>query len=140
MQATEPLPLYHSWPIAARAGHFAQGMLIDDDVMPVADIGRWHCALPDNALTWDPTVFELFGLSRDVVLTRPLAVACYAEESRAAMERLRAHAIRYQRGFTLDVEVGPPAGRRRWLRLIAAPIVVGKRVVALEGLKIPLAA
>lgn len=51
------------------------------------------------------------------------------------MERMRAHAIRFRRGFTLDVEVGPLAGQRRRPRLIAAPLLSGKRVVALKGLK-----
>ena len=140
MRATEPLPLHHSWPLDARPGHFAQGLVLESNVLPFAGGGRWHCDLADNSLTWDAAVFDLFGLPRDIALTRPLTVACYAEQSRAAMERLRAHAIRFRRGFTLDIEVGPPAGQRRWLRLIAAPVLSGKRVVALEGLKVPLAA
>lgn len=140
MRATEPLPLYHSWPLEARLGQWAQGVALDAAVLPATGGGRWRCDLADNSLTWDPAVFDLFGLPRDIVLTRPMTLACYTEDCRAAMERLRAHAIKFRRGFTLDVEVGPPAGQRRWLRLIAAPVLAGNRVVALEGLKLPLAA
>lgn len=140
MRATEPLPLFHSWPLDAQPGHFAQGLVLDAAVLPNASGGHWRCTLPDNRLEWEPAVFDLFGLPRDIALTRPLTVACYAEHSRAAMERLRAHAIKFRRGFTLDVEVGPPAGQRRWVRLIAAPVLVGRQVVALEGLKMSLTA
>jgi hypothetical protein len=59
----------------------------------------------------------------------------YVSESRVAMERLRAHAIEHKRGFTLDVEIEPTSGERRWMRLIAAPICIGDRVVRLRGLK-----
>jgi hypothetical protein len=52
------------------------------------------------------------------------------------MERLRAYAIRHRRGFTLDAELQPAAGGRRWMRLIAAPACEGDRVVRLHGLKL----
>ena len=51
------------------------------------------------------------------------------------MERLRADAIRYKRGFTLDAEIQPATGERRWMRLIAAPVCEGDRAVRLHGLK-----
>lgn len=132
MRATQPLPLYHSWPLTDRSERF-DGLRSQD-----GRHGRWHCDLADNRLTWDEAVFDLFGLPRDVALTRELAVSCYAEGSRAAMERLRDHAIRFRRGFTLDVEVGPPAQTRRWIRLLAAPVLAHSHVVALEGFKLPL--
>ena len=52
------------------------------------------------------------------------------------MERLRAHAIKHQRGFTLDVEINPATGGRRWMRLIGAPVCEGGRAVRLHGLKL----
>jgi hypothetical protein len=52
------------------------------------------------------------------------------------MERLRAHAIRHHCGFTLDAEIRTAVGERRWMRLIAAPICKGERVVSLHGLKL----
>lgn len=130
MRATEPLPLHHSWALDAAP--------VDWDDRSSGTAARWHCDLSDNTLHWDAGVFDLFGLPQDISLTRELAVACYAEPSRAAMERLRAHAIRFRRGFTIDVEVGPPAMQRRWVRLIAAPVLTANRVVALTGVKLPL--
>ncbi len=51
------------------------------------------------------------------------------------MEKLRAYAIRHRRGFTLDAEIQPMQGERRWMRLIAAPVCTGDTVVQLQGLK-----
>jgi hypothetical protein len=51
------------------------------------------------------------------------------------MERLRAYAIRHLQGFTLDAEIRPVVGRRRWMRLVTAPIVEGGRAVRIHGLK-----
>lgn len=68
-------------------------------------------------------------------MTRDEAVALYAEDSRAVMEKLRAYAIRHRRGFTLDVEIRPATAPRRWMRLIAAPVLAGDNIVRLQGLK-----
>jgi hypothetical protein len=55
-------------------------------------------------------------------VTRDETVALYCEGSRAAMEKLRAYAIKHRRGFTLDVEIKPAQAPQRWMRLIAAPV------------------
>ena len=146
-----PLPLHHSWPLFERARHFDLGwverdgvrlpatadMLSGPDAAALADmgIGTWHCDLESGRLSWSDAVHDIFGLARGVAATRPYAVAQYCEGSRAAMERLRAHAIAHRRGFTLDIEIGPALARPRWVRLIAAPVCVDDEVVALHGLK-----
>src|SRR3546814_11539747 len=78
-------------------------------------------------------------MQRGAPVARVDAVARYREGSRAAMERLRAHAITHRRGFTLDVEIGPTPACSRWIRLIAEPLCEGAAVVGLRGLKCLLA-
>lgn len=148
MTPTAPLPLTHSWPLFERGQHFDLGCLtghgnallidptFDGQVLAEHGIGVWQCDLADNSLTWSAGVYDLFGLPRDARLFRPEMVALYCERSRAAMERLRAYAIRHRRGFTLDAEILPARGGHRWMRLIAAPICEGDRVVRLHGLKL----
>ncbi len=150
MRPTRPLPLNHSWPLFERGQRFELGLLCDGDefVLPepaafAADarllgrhgIGLWQCDLADNALTWSAEVYDLFGLPRGAVLSRADAVALYAEDSRAAMERLRAYAIKHRRGFTLDAEIRSIGGQCSWMRLTAAPMCAQGRVVRLYGLK-----
>src|SRR3546814_4528674 len=103
--------------------------------MARAGIGTWECNLTDNSLTWSSAVYDLFGMQRGAPVARVDAVARYREGSRAAMERLRAHAITHRRGFTLDVEIGSTPACSRWIRLIAEPICEGEAVVGLRGLK-----
>jgi PAS domain-containing protein len=147
LKATEPLPLFHSWALLERPRHFDLGRL--DDWAPSAiirlaeehslahfGVGRWECDLSDSSLTWSDGVYDLFGLPRGARVTRPEAAAMYCEESRAAMERLRAYAISHKRGFTLDAQISPHQGQGRWMRLIAAPVCHGDRVVRLQGLKV----
>jgi hypothetical protein len=38
-------------------------------------------------------------------------------------------------GFTLDAEIMPVNGPSKWMRLIAAPVCVGRQVVRLHGIK-----
>jgi PAS domain-containing protein len=145
-----PLPLTHSWALSEQRQRFDLGQVFDEPGDLFADpefqrtrftaevAGLWECDLTNNALTWTAGVFDLFGLPRDAVVKRDEVTALYAEPSRAAMERLRAHAIKHRRGFTLDAEIVPVRGRRRWMRLIAAPICVGGRAVRLHGLKLDL--
>ena len=143
----EPSPLTASWPLSEchsrlnLGRHFEWDDAIefspscDQQALASQGIGIWDCDLKDNALTWSDGVYDLFGLPRGVVVLRETAVSLYEEGSRSAMERLRAYAIRHRRGFTLDVEIEPASGSRRWIRLVAAPICVSSRPVRLRGLK-----
>lgn len=142
-----PLQLFHSWPLLEHAqldlgqlfgASSLQGVefaSLDDDMLAASGIGRWSCDLADNRLRWTHPVFDLFGLPRGADLSRDEVVALYCEESRAAMEQLRSHAIKHRRGFTIDAEIRTGAGDRRWMRLLASPICEGDRVVRLQGLK-----
>ena len=106
-----------------------------------AGLGQWSCDLTDgNRLTWSDAIFDIFGLPRGVALCRNETVGFYTESSRAVMERLRAHAIRYRRGFLFDARINGADGTRRWMRLIAAPVCAGARVTALHGLKLDVSA
>ncbi|HET6535523.1 MAG TPA: hypothetical protein VFG41_05015 [Sphingomicrobium sp.] len=143
----EPFSFNRSWPLRERARQFYLGCVIDrelGDVVALADeprlgqhaSGWWECALPDDRLNWSSGIYDVFGLPRDAKVTRAETIGFYTEHSRAAMERLREHAIRYRRGFTLDAEIRPTSGERRWMRLIGAPLCDGDRVVGLHGLKL----
>lgn len=136
-----------SWPLTERSRHFDLGMILNcaviDAVEPshagdlaVHHAACWECDLADNSLTWSGGVYDIFGLPRGCVVSRDDAVALYCEESRAIMERLRADAIRQRRGFTLDAEIRPVTGGRRWIRLIAAPECERGRTMRLHGLKL----
>lgn len=98
-------------------------------------IGLWECNLADGGLTWSAGVYDLFGLPRGAQVIREDALALYGEESRVIMERLRAYAIKHRRGFTMDAEIRPSLTRRRRMRLIAAPVCEGRKVVRLYGVK-----
>ena len=143
-----PLPLQHSWPLPAEGGRLDLGDLfgaaafggadfasLDDDMLAAHGVGRWSCDLADNRLTWTDPVFDLFGLPRGAALSRDEVVALYCEESRVAMDHLRAYAIRHRRGFTIDAEIRTTNGERRWMRLLGSPVCEGNRVVRLQGLK-----
>ncbi len=143
--------MHHSWPLYERDRYFELGQIHGPDtidaVADLADIvvgnraggprpGWWECDLTDNnRLRWSGEVYDIFGIPRGAAVTREETAALYGEGSRAAMERLRAYAIRHRRGFTLDVEIRPAAAPPRWMRLIAAPLWVGDRIVKLQGLK-----
>ena len=142
----EFLPLAHSWPLSEQGRHFDLGRILNsvitDGLIPltVGEVGMhhagcWECDLKDNSLIWSGGVYDIFGLPRGAGLTRDEAVALYSEESRVKMEQLRAYAIRHRRGFTLDAEIRPAVGGKRWMRLIGAPVCDGDRPVRLHGLK-----
>lgn len=140
-------PLTHSWPLFEQHQRFDLGCLLDapsdapvfpehhPELLAAHGVGLWDCDLSDNSLSWTDGVFDLFGLPRGAALARDEIAALYAEPSRSAMERLRAHSIRHRRGFTLDAEIRPVTGPSRWMRLIAAPVCVGRQVVRLHGIK-----
>jgi PAS domain-containing protein len=147
VSAWERLPLQHSWPLYEQVRHFDLGCVLSSavtDALEPAAVGElglhhagcWECDLSDDSLSWSGGVYDIFGLPRGARIGRDAMVALYAEESRAKMELLRAHAIRHRRGFTLDAEIHSAVGERRWMRLICAPVCDGDRVVRLRGLKL----
>lgn len=152
----DPSPLYHSWPLFDGARRLAVGaaalpcdargapsvssVRALDGKLAAAGVGVWECDLADNSLLWSSGVHQLFGLPEDEPVERALAVSLYAKASRAAMERMRAHAIRFRRGFTMDAEIRTPAGDTRWIRLTALPLLNGRRVTHLRGLKVDVTA
>lgn len=146
-KAIEPLSLHHSWPLYEQPRHFDLGCILNSaaaDAVPPAAVGAvgfnhagcWECDLADNGLTWSGGVYDIFGLPRGVHISREESLTFYTESSRAKMERLRSYAIRHKRGFTLDAEIYPGVGGRRWMRLIAAPVCDEGRAVRLHGLKL----
>jgi PAS domain-containing protein len=144
---TEPLQLHHSWPLREEARRFEQGWILSSaaiDMLEPGEVGAlapshagyWECDLADNSLSWTGGIYDIFGLPRLARISRDDAAAFYVEESRAAMEKLRAHAIKHRRGFTLDAEIRAAAtGERRWIRLVAAPVCRNGRAVRLRGIK-----
>lgn len=145
---TEPLPIHHSWPLREEARRFELGWILSSaaiDILEPGEIGAlgpnhagyWECDLADNSLYWTGGIYDIFGLPRLARITREDAAALYTEDSRAAMECLRAYAIKHKRGFTLDAQVRTAAaGENRWIRLVAAPVCKGRRVVGLRGIKL----
>lgn len=101
----------------------------------LAGVGAWECELATEALTWTEGVFDLFGVPRGVQVMRPDAVAMYCDESRDAMERLRAEAIARRRGFSLDARIRRTDGAYRWMRLSADVVCRDGRPTHLYGLK-----
>ena len=143
MRPTEPLPLHHSWPLQDLREHLAPVLLDptiarNDAALAERGLGLWHCDLAnDDALCWTAGVYDIFGLERDSAVSRALSVSLYTAQSREAMERLRAYAIRYRRGFTLDVDIHQIDGAGQCaMRLIAAPVLDDDgAVVGLHGVK-----
>lgn len=149
MKFTEPLPLYHSWPLFEREEHLDLPMggcadlltagaalsARDGEELARWGIGVWHCDLADNSLSWSAGVYDIFGFQRGAPVARQDVLPLYCEDSRVVMEWLRAYAIKHKRGFTVDSEIRPALGRRRWMRLTAAPLCEGRRVVGLHGIK-----
>lgn len=136
-----PPELAFSWPMIEAPERFALGRTIDGNgpaatvVDPLSGVGTWECDLATEALRWSPEVHDLFGLPREASPSRCECVRQYVESSRVVMERLRAHAIRHRRGFTLDAEIRPLTGGSRWMRLIAVPVCADGRVARLSGVK-----
>lgn len=152
MTHTEPLPLYHSWPLFEAVDRLQLSRIVpfpvDEaplspackriyDAIAARGIGIWECDLRDNRLTWSRGVYDLFGLPRGEVVSRALAVSLYCPDSRTAMEQLRAYAIKHRRGFTIDAEIRRPDGDHRWMRLSAMPVLDDEqRVIRLRGTKL----
>jgi len=123
------------------AGTFLHGhvLLSEPDLSSARedpDIGYWHCDIAHHErLTWSEKVYELFGLPTGEPIERDWAVARFDEDSRTALKRVRTYAVGRKFGFILDAEITPEGADKRWIRILAVPILAKGRVVELHGLK-----
>ena len=62
-------------------------------------------------------------------------MAHYSEQSRSALERVRTFGLKRNFGFILDAEITPEEAASRWIRVLAVPILEGRRIVGLHGVK-----
>ena len=138
----------HCWPLHEQRRHFDLGHVLNcaitDTIDPqvlgaltVHHAGLWECELASGRLVWSGGVYDMFGLKRREPIDRGRALSLYSNESRAALEKLRAHALEQRRGFTLDAEIRPEAlAEARWIRIIAAPVIENGSVTRLHGVKL----
>ena len=119
--------------IGMLGGNRSENLL--DRATALAGIGAWCCDLSDDSLSWTSGIYDLFGLPRSARIDRREIVSMYAEESRVAMERLRADAITRRRPFTMDAKIVRADGVERWMRLTADVVCDANRPVQLYGLK-----
>lgn len=138
----------HNWPACDQGTHFDLGHILNSavtDLLDPPEVGvlsahhaaLWECDLRDNSLIWSGGVYDIFGLERGVAVSRDQVLAHYTEESRAKLERLRNHAVKYGLGFTLDAEIRAAAvGRSRGVRIIGAPVCRNGVALRLHGLKL----
>jgi len=106
-----------------------------DRALALAGAGAWSCNLADNGLSWTSGVYDLFGLPVETTLDRRQTVAMYTEESRDALERLRAKAIAGVGIFTLDAQIVRPDGEKRWMRINGEMVRRAGGAAILHGLK-----
>ena len=98
--------------------------------------GYWRCDIADpSSLDWSEKVYELFGMAVGTPVGRDRAVAHYSEQSRSALERVRTFGLKRNFGFILDAEITPEEAASRWIRVLAVPILEGRRIVGLHGVK-----
>lgn len=134
--------LFHEEP----AGTFAHGHVFINapDIVGAGQdpgAGYWHCDIAcDDKLTWSEKVYELFGLAGGTPVMREWAVARYTEPFRTVLATVRTYALSRKLGFILDAAISPEGGGKRWIRVLAVPIVAKRngRVVGLHGLKRPI--
>lgn len=106
-----------------------------DRAMALARVGVWRCNLSDESLSWTSGVYDLFGLPIGMAIERRQTVAMYTDESRDAMERLRAQAIARGGSFTFDAQIAPADRSLRWIRITGEMVRGVDGAPLLHGLK-----
>tara|TARA_R100001129_G_scaffold76476_1_gene52285 strand:- start:364 stop:1323 length:960 start_codon:yes stop_codon:yes gene_type:complete len=106
-----------------------------DRAMASAKVGAWSCNLSDDRLSWTSGVYDIFGSPHGAAVERRQALDLFTEESRDALERLRAEAIARSGAFTLDAQVKRPDGDTRWMRIHREMVFRVGAAPILHGLK-----
>lgn len=114
------------------SGHFKK---MYERASRLGRIGVWECDLATEALTWTDTVYDLFDLPRQSLLSRAETLAVYEPHSRREMEKRRAKAIASCSAFTVDVAIHTARGNLRWIRITGDVEQENGRAVRIYGTK-----
>ena len=130
-------PMFESAP----SGNFAEGYVfltgVNLETLRQGPAnGYWHCDIANhNSLTWSEAVYELFGLPAGAPIKREWAVERYSKSSMDTLERVRKLSLTRDCGFILDAAIEGSGSAKRWIRVLALPIVENGRIVGLHGVK-----
>ena len=137
-----------AWPLHERQRVFEMGCIIQSPAIGLAELaarqalgqrsaGWWECDLADDRLTWTAGIYRIFGFQDGARVARSDTVACYVEDSRVKMERLRSIAVSAGSAFVLDAQIRPVDGEAdRWMRLMGTAVRGEDGLVThLQGLK-----
>lgn len=106
-----------------------------DRAMAAAKVGAWSCNLSNDKLSWTSGIYDLFGLPIATPLDRRETVQMYTEESREAMESLRAQAIARTGTVNFDAQILRADGGLRWMRVTGEIVRHAGGGSLLHGLK-----
>ncbi|WP_407648997.1 diguanylate cyclase domain-containing protein [Devosia algicola] len=119
----------------ALASQVTSNLELFERASATARIGVWQCDLSGEVLHWTDSVYDMFELPRGSQLSRELALQCYTDASREALQRVRTEAIRDRTGFNLDVEINTRKGNHRWIRITATLDCKDGEPVRIFGMK-----
>ncbi|MGX4642668.1 EAL domain-containing protein [Massilia sp. SYSU DXS3249] len=99
----------------------------------LAQIGAWEIDVASGAFHWTEELARIYELPEGQPLTLETCAACFGPEDRALIERSLEEARQHGAPFTLELEMVSGAGKRKWVRSIARPVLDGERVARLRG-------
>jgi len=116
----------------------AQTLRIKDELLRatgrMARVGGWEFDVESGKGTWTDEVAEIHDLAPDLVPDVALGLSFYLPESRRRIDAAIEEAIRDARPYELELEMVTASGKRKWVRTIGVPELVGDRVARMRGI------
>ena len=99
----------------------------------LAHIGAWSLDLATGVVAITDEVAEIEGLEPGDTFSLEQGLAQFHGLHRARLEQAVAAARDHGIGYELELELVTPAGQRKWVRAIGAPVREGERVTTIRG-------
>jgi PAS domain S-box-containing protein len=99
----------------------------------MAKVGGWSFDVDSGEGWWTEEVARIHDLEPETPITADLGLSFYTSESRLLIEQAIQEAIAKGRPYDLELELVSAKGIRKWVRTQGQPVVVGGRVVRVQG-------
>ncbi|MDX1906075.1 MAG: ATP-binding protein [Bacteroidia bacterium] len=100
----------------------------------LAHVGGWDFTLSTSQIRWSPQVYMMLEESEPYSEVTLLTCARYLDpQVQVELARTAQDIIQARMSETRTISVTTGAGRRKWLRVSARPVIEGDRVIALQG-------
>jgi diguanylate cyclase (GGDEF)-like protein/PAS domain S-box-containing protein len=104
-----------------------------EEMSAIAHIGGWEINPKTDTVTWTKEAAQIFEMTPTDTITLELGLSVFHGESRIKVQTALDQAIHQAMPCDLELQITPPTGNQKWIRIISTPSISDGQVKNVHG-------